>query len=344
MSFYNPKITVLMPVYNGEKHLREAINSILNQTFSDFEFLIINDGSTDASVEIINSYKDSRICLVHNEQNIKLIATLNKGLELARGEYIARFDCDDVSLPERLAKQVEFMDSHPEVGICGTWAETIGDVNGLVWVYPTEPGRIKAQLLFNSCLPHSSVMLRKKVLRHYGLGYNSQYLHAEDWALWQKCSFLVPLSNVPEVLIKYRLSSASVSRQHRSAQQETISRIDDENFARLGIAASERDKQVHRLLGSWSFVKDKQFLEDACSWLSKLHTANTKKALYPVPDFSEVLSVYWLNACNAATNLGFNTYRVFRKFPFLTGITRAQEAKLIIKCLLHRNWTSRSFD
>ena len=96
----NPKVTVFMPVYNGEKYLREAIDSILNQTFTDFEFLIINDGSTDSSVEIINSYDDSRIRLIHNEKNLKLVATLNKGLDLARGKYIARMDCDDISLPD----------------------------------------------------------------------------------------------------------------------------------------------------------------------------------------------------------------------------------------------------
>src|SRR5215472_9201923 len=99
-----------MPVYNGEKHLREAIDSILSQTFRDFEFLIINDGSTDGSVEIIASYRDPRILLVHNEKNLGLIATLNRGMDLARGEYITRMDCDDISLPRRLEKQVAFME------------------------------------------------------------------------------------------------------------------------------------------------------------------------------------------------------------------------------------------
>jgi len=98
MSLENPKVTVLMPVYNGEQYLREAIESILTQSFTDFEFLIINDGSTDSSVEIIESYDDPRIRLIHNEANLKLVATLNKGVDLARGEYIARMDCDDISL------------------------------------------------------------------------------------------------------------------------------------------------------------------------------------------------------------------------------------------------------
>jgi glycosyltransferase involved in cell wall biosynthesis len=106
------KISILMPVYNGEKYLREAIDSILNQTFTDFEFLIVDDGSTDNSVEIINSYQNSRINLVKNDKNEGLVYTLNRGLSLAKGEYIARMDCDDISLPERLKKQIDFLDSN----------------------------------------------------------------------------------------------------------------------------------------------------------------------------------------------------------------------------------------
>ena len=112
-----PEITVLMPVYNGEKYLRPAIESILNQTFSDFEFLIINDGSTDNSESIILSYKDERIRYVKNENNLKLIKTLNKGIDLARGKYIARMDADDISLPTRLEREIEYMESHPECGL-----------------------------------------------------------------------------------------------------------------------------------------------------------------------------------------------------------------------------------
>jgi len=115
-----PKVTVLMPVYNGEKYLNEAIDSILGQTFKDFKFLIINDGSTDGTADILKSYKDSRIKVTNNEKNIGLTKSLNKGLKMAKSEYIARMDADDISLPTRLQKQVEFMDSHPKVGVCGT--------------------------------------------------------------------------------------------------------------------------------------------------------------------------------------------------------------------------------
>jgi glycosyltransferase involved in cell wall biosynthesis len=127
-----PKVTVLMPTYNGAKVLREAIDSILTQTFGDFEFHILNDGSLDKSVDIIRSYADGRIRLEHNEGHLGLISTLNRGLDLARGGFIARMDWDDTSFPTRLEKQVYFMQVHPELGVCGTWIEVKGKNNYLL--------------------------------------------------------------------------------------------------------------------------------------------------------------------------------------------------------------------
>ena len=121
----NPKVTVLMSVYNGEKYLQEAIDSILEQTFKDFEFLIINDGSTDKTGEILESYHDLRIKIINNEKNIGLTKSLNKGLKLARGEYIARQDADDISMPERLEKEVEFLETHQDYAVVGAFAKII---------------------------------------------------------------------------------------------------------------------------------------------------------------------------------------------------------------------------
>src|SRR5258707_849690 len=118
----SPRVSVVMSVYNGEKYLGEAVDSILAQTFTDFEFIIIDDGSEDRSPELIEAYVDSRISFLRNEKNVGLTRSLNKGLQVASGEYIARMDCDDVSLPDRFAKQVAFMDANSGVGACGTWA------------------------------------------------------------------------------------------------------------------------------------------------------------------------------------------------------------------------------
>jgi len=130
-----PKVTVLMPVYNGERYLNEAVDSILGQTFTDFEFLIIDDASTDKTPEILRSYDDPRIRVVTNEENLGLSKSLNKGLALARGEFIARMDADDVSYPYRLQVQHEFMTQHPGAGVIGSWAEYIDRKGEIVHRY-----------------------------------------------------------------------------------------------------------------------------------------------------------------------------------------------------------------
>src|SRR6185295_9135648 len=157
-----PQVSVLMSVYNGEKYLKEAMESILNQSFSDFEFLIFNDSSTDSSREIILSYNDPRIVLIDNKKNIGLTKTLNKGISLAKGKYIARMDADDVCHPERLNEQVNYLDKNAEVAVCGTWVQFLNE-NEVVKL-PTKKNEIKTLLFCNSCLAHPSVMIRKSFL------------------------------------------------------------------------------------------------------------------------------------------------------------------------------------
>ena len=147
-----------MSVYNGAPYLHEAIKSILGQTWSDFEFIIINDGSTDDSLQIINSFNDPRIIVI-DQENIGLADSLNKGLDLAQGDLIARMDADDISLPYRLQKQIEFMINHPMVGVCGSWVKTVGGAEETVWSYPEKDEDIKATMIFESppCTPFNHV-------------------------------------------------------------------------------------------------------------------------------------------------------------------------------------------
>ena len=213
----SPRVTVLMPVYNGEKYLREAIDSILRQTFTDFEFLIINDGSTDWSVEIIESYQDSRIRLVHNEKNIKLIATLNKGIDLARGEYMARMDCDDVSFPVRLERQIAIMDSSPEIGVCGTWAKVIDENGNIKGTIRTLTGKsIKRMCWRPSPFVHPTVMVRTALLRENR--YNEDFKHAEDYELWLRLFDKTEFFNIKDYLLYYRMHLENVSSSNRGSQ------------------------------------------------------------------------------------------------------------------------------
>jgi glycosyltransferase involved in cell wall biosynthesis len=210
------KVTVLMAVYNGECYLRETIDSILAQTSQDFEFLIINDGSTDSTQEIIQSYDDPRIRLVDNEHNLGLARSLNKGLELAQGEFIARQDADDVSEPERLSKQVTFLETHPEVVLVGTWykeidaqGKPISDGN-----LPCDYTQIRWHLLFYCPFVHSAVMLRKSaVLEKIGF-YNEALSYSMDYELWLRIARHLPVANLDEYLVRLRVNPHSMTETY----------------------------------------------------------------------------------------------------------------------------------
>lgn len=215
-----PKVTVLMSVYNGERFLKEAIDSILNQTYQDFEFLIIDDGSNDGSREIIQTYKDQRIRFVNNEGNIGLTASLNKGLKLAQGQYIARMDADDVSFPQRLQMQVEFLDRNHEVALLGAWAEVVDDNGKIIntWRYPTKDCALRWRLLTRNCLVHSSAIYCKDKVLDVG-GYNSAITYAQDYELWTKLTAIAQIRQLPQVLIRHRrFMPGSVGDKHLAEQ------------------------------------------------------------------------------------------------------------------------------
>ncbi|MBW1897872.1 MAG: glycosyltransferase [Deltaproteobacteria bacterium] len=222
-----PKVTVLMPVYNGENYLREAIHSILIQTFTDFEFLIINDGSTDRSVEIIESFADSRLILINNEKKLKLIETLNRGLKRAQGEYLARMDCDDISSLERLERQVAFMDAHPDVGVLGTGFQLIDSegkmINNPVH-FPSMHKILQWCLNFFSPIVHPSVMMRRKVVLEAG-GYSREFIHAEDYELWCRLSRLTRLDNLQDALLSLRKHETNITGAHLEEHLKNAKKI-----------------------------------------------------------------------------------------------------------------------
>lgn len=214
-----PKITVLMPVYNGEKFLHKAVESILSQTFEDFEFLIINDASTDNSRDIILSYCDPRIRLIENKRNMGLTFSLNKGLKLAHGEFVARIDADDVSLPQRLEKQLRYITEYTDVGMVSCWYDVIDENGGRIStaksVFTYED--IYYNLTFYNCLGHSTVLFNKKLVLSLG-GYDETYKKAEDYALWYKLSRVSRIEILTEVLVKMRKHSSNISYVFKDEQ------------------------------------------------------------------------------------------------------------------------------
>lgn len=201
----NPKVTVLMSVYNGEKYLRKAIDSILNQTFKDFEFLIVNDGSTDKTAEILQFYHDPRIKIINNEKNIGLTKSLNKGLKLVKGEYIARMDADDVSISERLQKQVNMLERKPDLGMVGTWYCVVDEKDNIKYEVKNDgnPVILRWKLLFNNIFAHSSVMMREKTCEDIE-GYNPEFEASQDYDLWSRIVKKWQIGLVPKILCHRR--------------------------------------------------------------------------------------------------------------------------------------------
>lgn len=215
-----PAISILMPVYNCALYLAEAIESILNQTFTDFELIVLDDGSTDDSAEIAKSFTDSRIVYHCNEKNIGLANNLNVGLRMARGRYIARMDGDDISLPERLQTQYDFLESHRDIDLCSCGLQMFGTEN-TVWVRESNPEAVKITMMFYSPVLHASSVWRREAFEKHNLYYDQNAFPAEDYDLWARAIFHCRLANIPQVLYKYRIHGIQVTKtDDRVAQKD----------------------------------------------------------------------------------------------------------------------------
>ena len=219
-----PEVTVLLTVYNGERYLREAIESILAQTFRDFEFLIVNDGSTDGTRAVIMSYDDPRIRLIDNRANLGQTPSLNRGLQLAAGHFVARQDADDISEPERLAKQLVYLQAHPEVALLGTWYTEIDAAGAALKTrpLPCECIDIRWSLLFFCPFVHSAVMLRRAaVLTQVGF-YDEAFSYAQDHDFWHRIARRLPVANLAEPLVKVRIHPWSMTATYGERVEEGV--------------------------------------------------------------------------------------------------------------------------
>src|SRR3989344_535184 len=221
-----PKVSVVMSVYNGGSYVEEAMNSILGQTFTDFELILIDDGSTDRTPAIIASFSDPRIVRINHPTNVGLVTALREGVERARGELIARMDADDISLPERFAKQVVFFDTHPEVGVLGTAMRQVNSAGQLLAIIspPTDHALIEWSSLFESTVMHPTVMMRRSVVLQAG-NYNPDYIHVEDTELWSRMILITRFANLSEPLCIRRWRVGSISYQKSSLQQQRSAEI-----------------------------------------------------------------------------------------------------------------------
>jgi glycosyltransferase involved in cell wall biosynthesis len=282
-----------MPVYNGEKHVKQAIKGVLNQTFKQYKFLIINDGSTDNSEEIILSYSDPRIQYQKNEKNLGLIKTLNKGLQLCKGDYIVRMDADDVSLPHRLERLILFMEQNQEVGIAGSYVKTI-EVYPKIVNYPTTHFDILERFTYQCAINHPSTIWRNSVLKDYQ--FDEQFPHAEDYELWTRLILKTKFAIIPEVLLEYRVHSNSVSSLNKIVQDENSINIQLRFFSNLGVSnlsITELESYKTMCYADWAFFKDPYQLTSLSIMLNKWLNANQENKLIPIDHLDHFLSEKW---------------------------------------------------
>ncbi len=264
-------ITVLMPAYNAERYIGEAIQSVLQQTFIDFELLIVNDGSTDGTEKIIRNFFDDRIVLI-NKSHEGISKALNTGLKYAKGKYIARFDADDICFPERLQKQIAFLETHPNYLLTGSDAEYILATGEFLFNFKCiahEHGEIIGKLFFYCPIIHSSVMYRKDVVIEAGY-YSEHAHHFEDYLLWAQLAKKGKLHNISKPLIKVRFNPASLtidekwrSHKFRSLKRKVIRRgtiTEKEGTELLGIIKEKNTDEIK--LAAYHALCGKKFLAD----------------------------------------------------------------------------------
>ncbi len=280
----SPKITVLLPVYNCEMYVKTAVESIVNQSYTDFELLIIDDASTDATVSIIKSIDDSRIQLIEKQVNTGYTNSLNYGLKLSKGEYVARMDGDDISYPERFTKQIAYLETHPDVVVCGTTYKIVGNDKRIS--LPENHEAIKLGLLWGNCIAHPSVMIRKECLDVFSIQYDSEREPAEDYDLWVRLLAIGKLHNLQEVLLEYRLYHNQVSRKRA---EEQINSDVKSKFKLLEYLDIKWEDDEHKFLERHFRKTERIVFKDIKVFKliqKKLADANTIKGFFEVNNFN----------------------------------------------------------
>lgn len=293
------KVSVLMPVYNAKAYLAEAIDSIISQTFTDWELILVNDGSTDKSEEIILSYSDKRIKYLKNSENKGIIYTRNLMIEIAEGEYIAFLDSDDISMPDRLNEQVSFFENNSDYALCGTWSTMIDKDGKQIRKInmPSSYEDIRCSLLFINTFVQSSIMIRREVLVKYP--YDKNYPVAEDYELWCRLSRLHKLKNLPVHLTKYRWHGNNISESRKAQMDSLVKDIYKRELSFIGVNPSDEELSLHAAIKDRTAINlpTKTYLKALSTWLRNLANCSINEEIYNRDTFIATIAFRWIFAC-----------------------------------------------
>ncbi len=340
----SPLVSVLMPCYNVELYVEEALSSIINQSYTQLEIIVINDCSTDSTLSILNklAVKDSRIKVVSNETNLKLIDTLNLGVGLCTGDYIARMDADDISFPDRIAKQVSFLEKNKDYDVVSTQLYTFktGSKRKNLYHNPENFEELKAYLLFRSGICHPAVMIRRTLFTERNLSFEKEYLYVEDYALWVKASYITKLANLSEPLLYYRVHDSQVSVLNEQKQIDNKKTVFQIHCEKLGLPITpdflDLYSSVAECVPKISSLEYLQKCENLIfSLLSKTHTNGFHASEY----LERLLSLHWLRLC-ANSRLGLQAIGYCKKSKlYIKGNYSNQDILILyIKCIFRMEY------
>jgi len=335
-----PLVSVILPVHNSEQYLRDAIQSILKQTYVNFELLILISATTNKeSKNIINSFSDTRIRHIYRTNEETMPKALSLGMDEARGKYMARMDADDVSLSNRFYEQVNFLENNPDIGMVGTWIKTIGQGKSYINKYPTLPESIKTNLLFSVSFAHPTVMMKKELFDNYKLRYNGSLNHGEDYDLWTRCASCFPMANIDKVLLFYRLHKTNASRVFKNETEDIAYHSRLRLLNHLGITPSYEEKRLHHPPWQKKGEDILSFLRKEEAWLTKILEANYSTHFFSNKELHQTLWKRFYLICRFNVKEGLLVWKIYRNSHFFRTRNMSsliQNIKLFIHCLLRR--------
>jgi glycosyltransferase involved in cell wall biosynthesis len=299
-----PEVSVIMPVRNAAAFVEEAARSILSQTFRDLELIVIDDCSSDESAEIVDAIRDNRVRLFRNDRHTGLAGTLNKAFEYVTGRYVARMDADDISLPRRIETQVEFLNSHADIGVCGSWAFCMEPRREYLLTWPIGPKCVRAFMLFGNPLAHPTVCIRTEAIRKSSFRFDETFRTAQDYDLWQRMADDVAMDNIPQPLLRYRIHQASTTQSTRPASDRAAGVVRRRELKHLGVEPDEVQLGFHGRIGTGDGMKSRQELGMAEDWILKLIEANGRLGKYNVDGLQQAAAFAWFRVCMNSTGLG----------------------------------------
>jgi hypothetical protein len=332
-----PRVTVLMPAHNAAATIAEAARSILAQSWRDLELLVVDDASSDETVSILESLRDPRMRVVRSSERLKLAGALNLGLREARGEYIARMDADDVALPNRLALQIHFMDSHPDIAICGSSVVTFGDAASERLTFPTSPEDVRAFALFNCPFAHPTVMFRRELFLQRELFYDVTYYPTEDYDLWSRALRELRGANLPNVLLRYRRHAASLTGALWTQMDRQAARVQARLLGELALPHDEQSAQRHRAWATGIIEASLSALRDAEAHFQRILLANKSTMIFDSKALARVVAERWFTLAMQCASAGWAVWSCFARSPLSGGrLSRLRRGAILAASIARR--------